>query len=385
MSDTAFSQLQDQCRSGGSGAVFDSLISTLKERREYHKLFDALCLRKKHELGAPLIRPTSFDDIPTDKHDEFEAAYIAAAREVGQLLLAEKKLAQSFVYFHAVRELQPIREAIEAAPLPTESNADSEELIDLAFYKLVHPVKGMQILLKTHGTCSTITALDQAFMNLSPEQRSECAALLVRTLHVDLLQSIDRDVKQRLPFADPARTLRELTAGRDWLFAENNYHIDVSHLNSTVRFARSLTASQPELALARDLAEYGLQLASQFQYPGEPPFVDFYPAHIQYFKFLLNENRDDALIYFQRQLDQEPDSSDQAMIAYVMVDLLARTDRLNDALPLAEKFLVKADPDFAAAFAELCQKAGRFDVLKRSAEDRGDLVTYAAALVQQSQ
>jgi hypothetical protein len=383
MSDATFSQLQDQQKAGGAAAVFDHLAGMLREQREYHKLFDALCLKKKHELGAPLHRPTSFDDVPAEKRDEFETAYVTAAREVGQLLLADKKLSQSFVYFHALRETQPIRDAIDAMPLPRESNEESEELIDLAFYKMVHPVKGMQIMLKTHGTCSTITALDQGFMNLSPDQRSECAALLVRTLHGDLLQSIQREVKQRIPFAEPVRTLRELTAGRDWLFAENNYHIDVSHLHSTVRFARSLTPGQPELALARDLAEYGAQLSQQFQYPGEPPFTEFYPAHIQFFKYLSNENRDDALAYFQHQLDNEPDAPTQAMIAYVMVDLLARTDQLEAALPIAEKYLVTADQDFAAAFAELCQKAGRFDVLMRSAQERSDLVTYAAALVQQ--
>lgn len=383
MSDTMFAQLQDQRRTGGVSAVFDHLATTLRNQREYHKLFDALCLKKKHELGAPLHRPTSFDDVPVEKRDEFESAYVAAAREVGQLLLADKKLSQSFVYFHALRETKPIHDVIEAAPLPRESSEESEELIDLAFYKMVHPVKGMQIMLKTHGTCSTITALDQGFMNFNPEQRSTCAALLVRTLHGDLLQSIQREVKQRIPFAEPAKTLRELTAGREWLFAENNYHIDVSHLHSTVRFARSLTPAQPELALARDLAEYGVQLAQQFQYPGEPPFSDFYPAHIQFFKYLSNEKRDESMAYFQRLLDSEPEPSTQAMIAYVMVDLLTRTDQLDAALPLAEKYLVKADQDFAAAFAELCQKSGRFDVLLRSAEERNDLVTFAAALVQQ--
>ena len=383
MSETPFTQLQDQHRSGGSTAVFDQLAKTLREAREYHKLFDALCLKKKHALGAPLHRPTSFDDIAVDKRDEFESAYVAAAREVGELLLADKKLSQSFVYFHALRETQPIRDAIEALPIPQSSSEESEELIDLAFYKLIHPLKGMQIMLTTHGTCSTITALDQAFMNLSPEQRADCAALLVNRLHGDLLQSVQREVKQRIPFAEPAHTLRELTAGRDWLFAENNYHIDVSHLHSTVRFARSLTPGQPELGLARDLAEYGAQLSTQFQYPGEPPFTDFYAAHIQFFKYLLNENRDDALGYFQHLLENEPDQSSQAMIAYVMVDLLARTEQLDRALPIAEQYLVKADQDFVAAFAELCQKAGRYDVLMRSAHDRQDLVTYAAALVQQ--
>jgi hypothetical protein len=380
--ETPFAELQDQLQAGGATAVFDKLAGLLREQKDYHKLFDALCARKKFELGAPLHRPTSFDDIPASKRDEFEVAYMSAAREVGQLLLADKKLGQAWIYFHAIRETQPVRDVIDAAPVPRETSEESEELIDLAFYKLAHPVKGMQIMLRTHGTCSTITSLDQQFQNLSPEQRSQCAAILVKSLHGDLLQSIQHEVKQRMPFAPPATTLRELIAGREWLFADNNYHIDVSHLHSTVRFARSLVAGSPELKLALDLTEYASQLSPQFQYAGEAPFTDFYPAHSQFFKFLLDENRDTALAYFQQQLDREPDAQDKALIAYVLVDLLARTEQLDKALPLAEQYLVSVDPDFAAAFAELCQQAGRFDVLLKSAQDRSDLVTFASALVQ---
>lgn len=380
--ESPFAQLQEQFQSGGSTAVFDRLAGILREQKDYHKLFDALCARKKHELGAPLHRPTSLEDVSPEHRSEFEAAYMSAAREVGGLLLADKKLGQAWIYFHAIRETTPVRDAIDALPVPREANEESEELIDLAFYKLVHPVKGMQIMLRTHGTCSTITALDQQFQNLSPEQRSQCAAILVKSLHTDLLQSIQHEVKQRMPFAPPANTLRELIAGREWLFADNNYHIDVSHLNSTVRFARSLSKDSPELKLALDLAEYGMQLSPQFQYAGEAPFTEFYPAHQQFFKFLLGDDRDAALNYFQQQLDREPDESDQAMIAYVMVDLLARAEQLDKALPIAEKYLVKADPDFAAAFSELCQQAGRIDVLLKSAEDRQDLVSFASALVQ---
>jgi tetratricopeptide (TPR) repeat protein len=380
--ETPFAELQDQLQAGGATAVFDKLAGLLREQKDYHKLFDALCARKKFELGAPLHRPTSFDDIPASKRDEFEVAYMSAAREVGQLLLADKKLGQAWIYFHAIRETQPVRDVIDAAPVPRETSEESEELIDLAFYKLAHPVKGMQIMLRTHGTCSTITSLDQQFQNLSPEQRSQCAAILVKSLHGDLLQSIQHEVKQRMPFAPPATPLRELIAGREWLFADNNYHIDVSHLHSTVRFARSLVAGSPELKLALDLTEYASQLSPQFQYAGEAPFTDFYPAHSQFFKFLLDENRDTALAYFQQQLDREPDAQDKALIAYVLVDLLARTEQLDKALPLAEQYLVSVDPDFAAAFAELCQQAGRFDVLLKSAQDRSDLVTFASALVQ---
>ena len=282
-------------------------------RSDYHKLFDALCAKKKHELGVPLHRPTSFEDIPAEKRDEFEFAYMAAAREVGSLLLADKKLGQAWIYFHAIRETEPIRAAIEAAPMPREHSDQSEELIDLGFYKLAHPVKGMQVMLKTHGTCSTITSLDQQFQNLSSEQRAACAAILVKSLHGDLLHSIQHEVKQRMPFAPPASTLRELIAGREWLFADNNYHIDVSHLHSTVRFARSLSSANPELKLALDLAEYGSQLSPQFQYAGEPPFTEFYPAHLEFFRFLLGENQDSASGLFStatRQGTGRPGSGD---------------------------------------------------------------------------
>ena len=243
----------------------------------------------------------------------------------------------------------------------------------------------MQILLKTHGTCSTITSLDQMMVNLQPDQRAQCAALLVRTLHQDLFRSVERDLKNRSSFNGSATTIHELTSGNEWLFDENNYHIDVSHLHSIVRFSRSLSPEATELKLAVDLAEYGSQLSKQFQYPGEPPFEDFYPAHIHFLSYLQNGNRAEAMKYFQNQLEQAIDPQTQAMIAYVMVDLLARTDQIEEALPLAEEYLVTADHDFAAAFSELCQKAGRFDVLLRSAQDRNDLVTYTSALIQQAQ
>ena len=382
MSDSAFTELQKSFQSGGATAAFDRLSTELRERKLYHKLFDAICLKKKHELGAPLQRPTSFDDIPEAKRDEFEATYVNAARQIGRMLLDDGKLGQAYVYFHAVRETEPVKAAIDAIPVPEESTEQSEELIDLAFYKLVHPVKGMQILLKTHGTCNTITSLDQLFAGMTAEQRADCAALLVRTLHTDLSHSVERDIKHRTPGSETASTLEGMTSGRDFLFADNNYHIDVSHLHSTVRLARSLRPDQPELALVRDLAIYGQQLSPQFKYPGEVPFVDFYPAHLQLFNFLLNQNRDEALAYFQSQLDASEDAQDRAMIAYVMVDLLARTDRLDEAVALAEKHLIDADGEFFGAFAELCQKAGRLDVLRRCAEQRSDFVTFVAALVQ---
>ncbi len=384
MSDSSFQELRDVRSRANGRELFECLAARLRERKDYHKLFDALCLLKKQSLGLPLGKPTSFEDVPPAQRDEFEQAYTAAAREVGQLLLGDNKPGQAFIYFHAIRETQPIRDAIEKFPVPREMSDASEEMLELALFKNVHPVKGIQIMMRTHGTCSTITALDQSFSRLPPEDRAACAAQMVTILHGELLASVQREVSQKMPFAPPAKSLRELIAGREWLFAENNYHIDVSHLHATVRFARSLSPDAKELALACDLTEYASQLAPQFQYAGEPPFQDYYPAHREFFKVLMNVDRDAALDYFRKQLAAEPDPPDQALIAYVLVDLLVRIDRFADAVPIAEQYLLTGDEDFAAAFSELCEKAGRFDVLERTAEARGDLVTFATALVRQS-
>ncbi|MDP1796156.1 MAG: hypothetical protein Q8K78_01680, partial [Planctomycetaceae bacterium] len=256
MSDSSFQELRDLRTQSSGGDVFQRLASVLRDRKDYHKLFDALCLQKKQEMGLPLGKPTSFEDVPADRRDEFEKTYMTAAREVGQLLLADNKPSQAFIYFHAIRETEPIRAAVEQFVIPRETSEASEEMLELALFKSVHPVKGVQIMLKTHGTCSTITALDQSFSRMTPEDRAACAAMMVRTLHGELLASVQREVSQKMPFAPPAKTLRELCAGREWLFADNNYHIDVSHLHATTRFARSLSPGAKELELACDLTEY---------------------------------------------------------------------------------------------------------------------------------
>jgi tetratricopeptide (TPR) repeat protein len=385
MSDASpFQDLQQRLATGGAAGLFEQLIQTLRDRKDYHHIFDARLLKKKQELGLPLSRPTSFDDVPPHLKDEFEKVYADAAREAGELLLKDGKLSQAWMYFHAIRETEPIAKAIADFPIPHEgASQESEEIIDLALFKGLAPAKGVEIMLRTHGTCSTITSLDQGFAQLKPDDRAKCAAILVKSLHRDLLHSVQHDVSKRMPFAPPAKTLRELVAGREWLFADNNYHIDVSHLHATVRFARALLPESPELELARDLTEYGVHLSPQFQYAGDPPFEEFYPAHREFFRFLQNDGRDEALAYFQRKLDHEPDEANKPMIAYVLVDLLIRVKRYDDAIPLAETYLVTADESFADNFAEMCREAGRYDVLLRVAERRGDLVGYASALLQQ--
>ena len=383
MSQPNFDDVDALFQSQGASATIDQLIETLRACREYHKLFDALLLKKKFDMGLPLVQPTGFDDVPEAQQAEFEESYVNAAREVGELFLAADDIKQAWIYHRTIREPDKVARALEALDARREAGDETEELINIALYEGANPVKGLELMLRTHGTCNTITALDQHMQQLPPESRRKAVGLLVRELYGDLCHTIRHEVEQKLSAASAGETLRELIADRDWLFDEGNYHIDVSHLNSVVRFARFLDPTDAELQQAIELSEYGKRLAVQFQYPGDPPFDDFYLAHEQFFKALAEIDRDAALGYFRDKLENDPQPDDETMIAYVYTDLLIRCRRLPDALDVAARYLKNVDESSGFSFAQLCLQAGRLDALRQSARERDDLVGYTAALLQE--
>lgn len=381
---TAFDRIAKLKSSEGPQAAIDLLIETLRNEKNYHRVFDALLMKKKNELGLPLLHPTSLDDVPSNQRVDFEKYYVDSAREVGNLFLNNNQLGEAWVYFRTIQEPDAVSEALETATLPDDYEK-SQELINIALYEGANPVRGLQFLLQSNGTCNTITAMDQAMQGLDSTNRQKAAAMIVQHLYEELIMTVKSEVERRMPLPPSAKepTLRELIMGREWLFQEGNYHIDVSHLNSVVRFSRFLDPGTPELEQAVQLAEYGCHLDTQFQYPGEAPFEDFYPSHLHFLNVLLGRNVDEAMAYFQQKLDAEPDEPDQQMIAYVMVDLLIRCDRLDQAMEIAGKHLRFLDePTFS--FAELCTKAGKLDAWAEASKAKGDLVAFTAAIVQSS-
>ncbi|MCA8994707.1 MAG: hypothetical protein KDA88_22205 [Planctomycetaceae bacterium] len=383
MSDSDFSQLES-ASSQGTSALFEQLESLLREKKDYHKLFDARVLKKKAEMGLPLARPSSLQDVPEDHRKEVEAVYVEAAREAGGLFLAEGDITNAWMYLQVIREPEKVKETLDKLSIAPDDYERLDRMVQIALYQGVHPVKGVEWMLKAHGICSTITTLDQVLHTLNAEQRAECAKLMVRTLYTDVVDSVRRHVEARMPMLPPDEPLTSLIAGRDWLFEGGNYHIDVSHLNSVVRFSRSIEPPADELDLALQLAEYGSKLDPQLQYGGDPPFDDFYPAHAKFLSVLLDRNRDSALQYFRDKLDQEPDEQDKPVLAYVLVDLLMRCEKLDEAVEVGAKYLSQLGEEVSISFDELCQKAGRLDALQQVRKDQGDLVGFASALLRKS-
>lgn len=381
MPDSLFDQLAALKSSGGPAAALERLADALLERQDYHKLFDARMLRRKFELGLPLSRPASLQDVPEDQRKVVEEAYVAAAREAGHLFLKQGDIPAAWMYLQVIREPQPVADAIAALPETDEYSQQREQIVQIALYQGVHPEAGLKMMLRSHGTCSSITSLDQVLHSLSPEQRDACAKIMVQNLYRDLRGSVLRHVQQRVPTIEPDASLRQLLVGRDWLFADGGYHIDVSHLSSVVRFARNINPPDEELDMAIQLCEYGRQLDPRLQYGSEPPFDDYYPAHIAFFKALLDRDREASLQYFRDKVAAAPDEQNRALPAFVLVDLLIRCGRSDEAVEIAARHLAHLNDDASFSFADLCAETGRLDLLRRAAEERNDLVGFTAALL----
>ena len=97
-----------------------------------------------------------------------------------------------------------------------------------------------------------------------------------------------------------AASIAELIEGRDWLFADEAYHTDISHLSATVRY--SILVSDPAtLALAVDLTEYGRRLSPRLQYEGMPPFEQTFEDHRHLPRAFLGQDVDAAISHFQHE------------------------------------------------------------------------------------
>ena len=299
------------------------------------------------------------------------------------MFLAEKLYADAWLYFQTIQEPELVAAALDKINPRTIPEDKVEELIQVCVYEGANPEKGFEIMLTVNGICNTITVFDQMNAQLDPECRQKIARLLVNQLYGDLVQSLQYQVQQKLPMAPPTDNLRELMAGRDWMFEGGSYHIDVSHLNSVVRFARLLSDDDPIMPKVIELCEYGSRLDEQFQYPGESPFEEFYPAHLHFFKALMGAENDRslAIAYFEKKLDLEPEDENKQMIAYVLIDLLTRVDQNDRAIELAETHLSQFEDPNTFSFTDLCQKTQHLDVLQKVARNKGDLVTFAGALL----
>jgi hypothetical protein len=387
----SFRAITDTLAASGVPAALAQLVAELRRSQSFHELFDARLMEARHRLGLPLMLSTSIDDLPAEVRDPLEAAYLEACREVGQLLLAEGRFREAWMYLRPVGDKKAVAAALRMIE-PTDEQVES--LIEIALHEGVDPELGYQLVLERYGTCNAISLFDAAAGRLPAPQRAALAERLVRHLHAELIANVRADIARReaagdspagesLKQAESATTIAELIASCDRLFADDNYHIDTSHLSAVVRNARLVT-DKDVLALALDLTEYGRRLSPTYQYPGESPFEDLYPQSAQFFAAQLGKNVDEATAYFADRAAAADAQSAGTGPAETYVLLLARLQRWQEAIGASIRFLSAAGPTggLAPSLLELARSAGDYRAVVEQSQAQGNLLTFAAGVLE---
>ncbi len=357
--------------------VIDALIDHLESNGAHRPLLDALLLKARHELGLPLIQVGPLAEIPEPARTQYEERYVAAIRQVGRRLLDTGDIANAWPYFRAISEPELVAQAIEAY-VPIEGDERLGQIVEVAFNHGVAPRKGFELILSHYGTCSAISAYDALPQDESI--RIAAAAALVANIHEQLVVSLRAEITRRgQPQPPKEATIADLIADRAWIFDDDAYHLDVSHLAAIVRMSTVLT-DRDTLGLALQLTDYGRNLSGRHRYEGDPPFDDTYADHAVYLRGLLGDGA--AVDHFRAKIAL--DDSGEAIAAQVLVRLLARMERLDEAVDTAAEYLggIPENMLMCPSLSVLCQRTGKLDRLAKSARDHGDLVHYAAAILQ---
>jgi hypothetical protein len=377
--ESPFDTLDETLRASGAAAAIDRLIEHLDSSGEYRALLDALLLKARHELGLPLIAIGPLTELEEPARTQYEDRYVAAVRLVGSRHLEKGDIPTAFAYYRAIAETEPVALAI-AAYQPIENDERLGAVIEVALNYGVNPRRGLELILENYGTCPAITAFEQ----LPPHDqktRSACAERLIEHLNSELTANLRAEIASRGQVVPPAgTTIADLVADRPWLFSDDSYHIDISHLSSIVRMAL-LAQDHEAIAKAADLTAYGRCLSPRLVFEGAPPFEHIFEDYGVYLKALLGRDPDGAVAHFQQKLCQALEEGEPRPAAQVLVNLLLKFGKIDEAIDVAAAHLAGIpEPELACpTLGELCQRAGQSDRLAQVAREQGDLVNFTAA------
>src|SRR5205807_8149950 len=181
-------------------------------------------------------------------------------------------------YYRLIGESGPVRDALDAAR--PDEDEEFFPLVEIALHHGVHPKKGFDLVLERQGICNAITLFNGFEAALAPDVRAYCARGLVEALREQLRERLVAEVRQHDGAEPPSdASVSQLIADRDWLFGEDAYLIDVSHLGAVVQAAANLPPGDVGLRKAIEVCDYGAKLSPKMRFPGEPPFEDLYADH----------------------------------------------------------------------------------------------------------
>lgn len=384
MNNSLFVDLDQTLERSTPSEAVDRLCLLLKNKGDYHSLFEALLLQARQRTGLPTLLSQTGEELTQEQKTAYENEVRAAARTVGNYFLDEKNILNAWPYFRMINDASPVAKALDQYE-PGDDDETFPAILDLAIQQGAHPERGYALLLKKYGICNAITTLGQSFP-YSGEIRQKAITLLVNTLSNDLRNSLAAHVKELEGDIPPDdASIAQLLDGRDQLTADESYHIDVSHLSSVVQYALEMPAGETTRKVI-DLCIYGARLSTRLQPNNDPPFEEGYKDYLAFFRTLNGINTEEGLSHFRLKAESMEDNSELTSPAEVYVHLLSQLGRYQEALTAFARYLAQANPRQLACppATELARKSGDYAALAELALRRGDAVGYAVAKVSQA-
>lgn len=357
------------------------LAEKLRESHRYLELFEARKMQRRLELGLTAVALESDPPLPPEKAELLERGLLDACREVGLGLLSQGRLQDGWLYLRPVGDNAAAREALSRLEITSEN---LEEFLAILVHEGVDVGRGVKLSAEHRGTCSTITMLETMVSVKNRVDQQAGVRELVRHVHQELLDSVIADIERREGSKPSETTLADILAKRPNLLRGGAYHIDTTHIAATVRLARILDDKEA-LKLALDLCRYGRSLDRNYQYPSEEPFGDLYLMTGYFIAVLLGENVDAGLHQFLQKAESLDIDEHGTIGIETYVDLLARIGRPREAM----SFLIRKMPSgvrpfgVAPSLIELATLADDFQPMLEQAQQKGDIIGYAAALLQE--
>ncbi|MCY3020963.1 MAG: hypothetical protein NTW87_18255 [Planctomycetota bacterium] len=377
-----YDDLANVFSSAGAAAGLEDLISALQAGGDHHGLFRALLLKKRHELGLPLLNPGDLTGCPEGVRKEYKAYVDSTCRDVGTRYLDAGDIAQAWRYLRSIGEPGPVRAALEKL----ETKSVPEEVLRIALEEGVHPRRGFQMALDSHGLGRAIQVFESGFSSAFAD-RQYAAALLVRTLYNDLVRAVCKAILLRFNQLPPELELVELVRSRPWLFEKDGIHADAHHIAAVARLGL-IVEDTTDLIMVLSINEYGRMLSSVHQPSVRAPFEGGFADQAKYARALLGENVDEIVEHFRNKLSYYQSSSADTSPVELTMRLLRRAGRRDEALDLWQQYLGTQAPERPGAiipsFYELCFEAKAYSRLADMARQQSDTTAWAAARIMES-
>lgn len=362
--------------------VIRDLVQYFRTSQRPVELFEAMKMQTRMRLGLPAVASQEEGKLSEEIEHELEIGLLQACRESGGMMLKQGHILEGFMYLRPVGDLDMVRRMLADVEME-EENYDA--MIQVLVHEAVDVGRGYAEVLKQQGTCNSITMYEQTIRQLKKSDQQAAAICLLDHFYEELLTLVRQDVAARDQPAEDHETLGQIIESREWILAEGGYHLDTTHLASVVKIA-SILEDPGHLQKGLELTKYGRRLHPQFQYPGDEPFHDFYPAYSAYYHALLGQDVAEGLKYFERK-SRSIDAlvhGTEAIDTYV--NLLARVGQPGRAIREATQLYPEDVPaqsvlaglmEFQRLAPESEQPVLR-EVLFEFCLSRSDLLGYAA-------